>query len=312
MLLPRRVRTVFVKELIDIMRDRRTLVALLVVPIVLYPLLMLGAIQALSLQTQQIAAEKLVVGVLSKPQQLWLGALAHEAADIYVRRNPPGRASSAPADQTEWANVELEAHEARGDDLSTMLHEAEVGIVRDLKRAIENRQIQIGIELSEENEDDPATRQLHARLTYDPEEVRSAAAFRRFTSVFGLLRDEKLTHRMLVAGIPLEALRPIVLESQRITTPGSLLGQILPLILVLMTITGAIYPAIDLTAGERERGTLETLMVCPVPPFELIVGKFMVVTTVALIGAALNLASVSATVFFGGFERIVTGGGAGG
>ena len=60
---------------------------------------------------------------------------------------------------------------------------------------------------------------------------------------------------------------------------GMVLGSIVPLVLVLMTITGAIYPAIDLTAGERERGTLETLLVCPVPPMELITGKYLVVTT---------------------------------
>ena len=38
------------------------------------------------------------------------------------------------------------------------------------------------------------------------------------------------------------------------------LAALVPLILILMTITGAVYPAIDLTAGERERGTLEALM----------------------------------------------------
>jgi sodium transport system permease protein len=73
-----------------------------------------------------------------------------------------------------------------------------------------------------------------------------------------------------------------------------------------MTITGAIYPAIDLTAGERERGTLETLMAAPVPVIYLIVGKFLVVATVALITAFLNLGSVGATMHFGGITRILT------
>ena len=77
-----------------------------------------------------------------------------------------------------------------------------------------------------------------------------------------------------------------------------------------MTITGAIYPAIDLTAGERERGTLESLMSTPVNVLDLVVGKFLVVTTVAIMGATLNLASVTATVYFGGFDRVIatTGG----
>src|SRR5690606_8639593 len=87
---------------------------------------------------------------------------------------------------------------------------------------------------------------------------------------------------------------------------GWALGQVIPIILVLMTITGAIYPAIDLTAGERERGTLETLMVTPVSPVQLITGKFLVVTTIGLLTAALNVASIGATMHFSGLTRAIS------
>jgi hypothetical protein len=52
--------------------------------------------------------------------------------------------------------------------------------------------------------------------------------------------------------------------------------------LIIMTITGAVYPAIDLTAGERERGTLESLMAAPVPRMGLRVAKYVAVVTVAI------------------------------
>ena len=52
MIFPRRIRTIYGKELIDILRDRRTLIAMIVVPIVLYPLLMLGSIQAVTYQVE--------------------------------------------------------------------------------------------------------------------------------------------------------------------------------------------------------------------------------------------------------------------
>ncbi len=75
--------------------------------------------------------------------------------------------------------------------------------------------------------------------------------------------------------------QPAAHPTESVATPakvgGSILGQIVPLILIIMTITGAIYPAIDLTAGERERGTLETLMVDALPAVDLITGKFVIV-----------------------------------
>ena len=68
-----------------------------------------------------------------------------------------------------------------------------------------------------------------------------------------------------------------------------------PLILILMTITGAVYPAIDLTAGERERGTLEMLVASPVPRMQLLLGKYFAVLIVALT-AVVNLAAMMVTI----------------
>src|SRR5262249_44569617 len=55
------------------------------------------------------------------------------------------------------------------------------------------------------------------------------------------------------------------------------LAALVPLILILMTITGAVYPAIDLTAGERERGTLEILVAAPIPRLGLLFAKYVTV-----------------------------------
>jgi ABC-2 type transport system permease protein/sodium transport system permease protein len=62
-----------------------------------------------------------------------------------------------------------------------------------------------------------------------------------------------------------------------------------------MTITGAVYPAIDLTAGERERGTLEILMAAPVPRVSILLAKYVTVLTVALLTALINLGMMTAT-----------------
>lgn len=87
----------------------------------------------------------------------------------------------------------------------------------------------------------------------------------------------------------------------------SMLSTIVPLILVLMTITGAVYPAIDLTAGERERGTMESLMASPVPRFYVLFAKYIAVVTVALLTALANLLAMFTTLWAGGLLERITG-----
>ena len=69
-----------------------------------------------------------------------------------------------------------------------------------------------------------------------------------------------------------------------------------------MTLLGTFYPAIDLAAGEKERGTLETLLTAPVPPRQIVVGKFLAVALIGVVAAALNLASMLLTFQTGLFQ----------
>ena len=77
---------------------------------------------------------------------------------------------------------------------------------------------------------------------------------------------------------------------------GYLLSKALPLALVLMVLLGAFYPAIDVTAGERERGTLETVLVAPISRFDLLLGKVLAVTCIAALTGLLNLTSMTVTL----------------
>ena len=77
---------------------------------------------------------------------------------------------------------------------------------------------------------------------------------------------------------------------------GYLLSKVLPLLVVLMVLLGAFYPAIDVTAGERERGTLETILSSPIRRFDLLLGKVLAVTALAALTGLLNLASMSVTL----------------
>jgi ABC-2 type transport system permease protein/sodium transport system permease protein len=104
---------------------------------------------------------------------------------------------------------------------------------------------------------------------------------------------------------------PAQFESVSLNEPTSFywLTTMIPLVLILMTITGAVYPAIDLTAGERERGTLETLMAAPVPRGELLLAKYVAVLAVALLTAVANLTAMTITLSVGGLSALLFGAG---
>src|SRR5439155_16889449 len=96
-----------------------------------------------------------------------------------------------------------------------------------------------------------------------------------------------------------------------LSTPGQegivSLAALVPLILILMTITGAVYPAIDLTAGERERGTLEILVAAPETRFELLSAKYISVLTVAVLNAVVNLICMLITLSWSGIGESIFG-----
>lgn len=92
-------------------------------------------------------------------------------------------------------------------------------------------------------------------------------------------------------------MNPVVCESEDLASSeqsaGSILGMILPFLLVLSLLMGTMYPAIDVTAGEKERGTLETLLTLPVSNREIIFSKFFTVAIIGIISALLNIVSIA-------------------
>lgn len=134
-----------------------------------------------------------------------------------------------------------------------------------------------------------------------------------------LLKDYKaelIRLNLVEAGLdPDVVLEPIVYEqvdtAKNEQKAGQVIAMILPLILVIGILLGALYPAIDVMAGEKERGTIETLLTLPVSNMELIVGKFLAVATVAIMSALLNVLSIVASclllvVSMGGQEVLGT------
>ena len=295
-----RIKRLYVKEVLDILRDRRALVAMIVVPIVLYPLLMLGSIQAASLQVGKLKENTLVIGVQTEEIKLWLEAILKDDADRVKQKQAEADAVGEKIDKSgaiEKFNIIVVGPQNLEEWVRT--NAATVcGVMFDAPR----------LPLDWEK----WQRQVHAEVVADSAEISSSIAGARLKKA--LIRHGRfiVQKRNVEEEWPEWYINPMVVDEIDVASAekrgGGMLGQILPLILILMTITGSIYPAIDLTAGERERGTLETLMVCPIPVVEIIIGKFLVVSSVALSGAALNLCSMGLTLQFGGFNEALAAG----
>ncbi len=136
-----------------------------------------------------------------------------------------------------------------------------------------------------------------AHILFDPTQERSRNARLRIEDALSPSADPGCAAPYTVTA---EGVAP------RHAMGGYALSKVLPLVIVIMVMLGAFHPAIDITAGERERGTLETTLSAPIARSSLMAGKVVAVATLAALSGVLNLASMSITVLEG--TRIATSG----
>lgn len=128
---------------------------------------------------------------------------------------------------------------------------------------------------------------MRAEIVYDAGREESREAAERLSEVITSVLPDGCAPRF---SLEKRSLAP------EASVGGYLLSKVLPLLVVLMVLLGAFYPAIDVTAGERERGTLETILSSPIRRFDLLLGKVLAVTALAALTGLLNLASMSVTL----------------
>ncbi len=144
---------------------------------------------------------------------------------------------------------------------------------------------------------------------------KSLIAYTRLQEALENWERKILELRLAAAGLPQSVARPVnpdpVDTAQEEQIAAGLWSKLFPALLVLMTVTGAFYPAVDVVAGEKERGTMETLLILPARRSELVLGKFFTVMTFSVTTALLNLASMGVTGHYmisvagqGAFEQI--------
>ena len=162
--------------------------------------------------------------------------------------------------------------------------------------ALKNKKIDAILVIIPPTIDDDST---HIEIDYDKANDHSRSARKRIKEVISDYKKLLLQEAAKRAGLPPELTEAYKIEEENIAPPkkmgGFLLGSILPFIMVLMTALGSFYPAIDVTAGERERGTLETLLLIPTNRLNIILGKYAAVCLASLTAVSLNLISMFVT-----------------
>ena len=138
-------------------------------------------------------------------------------------------------------------------------------------------------------------------------ELRSGFAAGELEAFFRRLSLEIARQRLADRGLTPAMLQPFTTQRENVAPPekvtGNRIGGFVPYFIVILCFTGAMYPALDLTAGEKERGTMEPLLCCPLARTEIVLGKFLMILTSSLSAVALACLSLAACIRFGGFDN---------
>ena len=300
------VRLILNREIRDQLRDRRTLFMIAVLPILLYPLLGMSFFQV----TQFLKEHAVRVLVIDPPQGANLPPLVekeHFAGNLFTE--PGGRAAELLRVETKFtadqgpensAAVAEQAKAQARQDLQEGGYDVVVYFPPDFAEKFARYR---GALKDSRQQSAPMDQQAFALpdVAVYPNLARdsSRAAYRRVADVLGRWREEIGRQNLESNYLPATAARPFKIATLDVAEQSqhraAAWSKILPFVLLLWALTGAFYPAIDLCAGEKERGTLETLLSSPAERIEIVWGKLLTVMSFSMATAALNLTSLAIT-----------------
>ncbi len=265
--------TVYLKELKDSLRDRRTLMSTIIIPALVMPLLTFGVGKVMSVVMKKAQEDIPTVAIL--------GGTDSPAVVTALKKSPKLRVVASPMD---WK-------QAIGD--------------KKLRVAVE---IPPGFEAGLKAGSAPSVKVFN--YTGELKSENGTRVVERFLID---LRDQTIADRLAEHSLPKTLARPFEFKRENVAPPekvgGNLFGGFVPYLIIILCFSGAMYPAMDLTAGEKERGTMETLLCSPVARVDIVLGKFLMVLTGSLSAMCFMLVSMGATAAIGG-SLMMGGGGA--
>ena len=265
------IRLILVKELVGTIRDRRTIMAMVIIPLIFYPLLFtgIGYFNKLGSTKSEEAISNIVICGGGFAPQLVKCLHDNEKIEILNIKDDP-------------------SFKLKNGDVQAVLE-----IPSDFKYKI----------------DQGAAVKLI--LKYDATEAKSRIAQKRVSQIMEKYKSEIILQRLSQLGLKEEFITPIILEEENIApaekTASSFLAVLLPYLIIILIFAGAMHTAVDITAGEKERGTIATLLVSQISRLELVLGKCFAVmlisfTSMVLGLLGLTLAFLSGASIAGGIE----------
>jgi sodium transport system permease protein len=241
---------VYQKEMLEVFRDRRTMISMVVVPLLAIPLLFSLINGFMSSREKEAQGEALSVGVL-------------------------------------------------GDDkLPTVIQSLKAAGFRpvvkaDLRAAVEKKEVAAAVEETE----DATTGEKLLNVYVDRTRQASEIAGDKIQTALEKLKSDTVRASLRGSGLPEKILTPFTTKSVNVASEkkmsGLVFGSALGYVVILLMFTGAMYPAIDMTAGEKERRTLEAVLASPAGRSEIVLGKIAATATAAFITALLTLGSMA-------------------
>ena len=260
----RNVGIVYRKELTEWLRDKRTLISTVLVPLLAFPVLMVGMTSLMAVMMNKAEKEVPKVMIINGENSPEMVAALHASRDLEI-----------------------------------------VPYADDWKEEISDKQIRAAVEIPSGfdvslNGKSPLTVQIH----YYQGEVKSEYGAGHVDETLKAFRDAFIKKTLEAKNLPDSLISPFNLEKHNVAPPekvsGAALGGLLGYMVILLSMTGAIYPAIDLTAGEKERGTMETILSSPLSRVDLVLGKFFLVLSASLCTAILSIISMGTSFYLVG------------
>jgi sodium transport system permease protein len=252
----RHIFTIFNKELKDTLRDRRTLMTMIVIPVLLFPVIL-----------------TLFVNISDSFQKDALDKTMHIA---FLNQDKNNRVieqlNNLPDSLLKLKLVTVES----------------VEVMREL---IQSDSLQAGL-LFQEN----FSELVEGQKTGSIEALVNSTKLgnkERIETYLEIVLESLKKERLAALGLKQEQITPLEIKYTNTAsdqeTIGKLAGGFLPYLFIAFGFLGCMYPAIDLFTGEKERGTIETLLTTPVERWKILVGKMLVVVLSGLLAASLAL-----------------------
>lgn len=337
----RNIGLIFRREVADQLRDRRTLFMIAVLPVLLYPALGIGMVQMTVLFSEQLRTVVILGADQLPPPPLVEGShfankwfanpvdaekllVITDRTDDPAGSEPIGRQALAAAEKIRAPLIEQRKLPPPGSDPAT--DQRRTALRDEIAALFSGSGFQVLLVVPENfrehldqwrkslKERTGADSLLHfprPMLLQNSADEKSLIAHARVVEVLQAWERQILQAELREANLPESLPTPIHIEEFDLAAKeqlsANLWSKLFPALLVIMALTGAFYPAIDLCAGEKERGTMETLLICPASRTEIVLGKFLTVFLFSVTTALLNLSSLG---FTGKYMVSLAGGGA--